>query len=113
MHGMGHGSHWNPPRKEEVLRKVLEYEIILKAEAWRMGKRRWNVYLNIPDEWVLGRDYSESELECDPLFNDNSDATSVDELSDVVAPSLPVEEEIVPVKRRCASKRIQRGTKRK
>jgi hypothetical protein len=25
--------------------------------------RRWNAYLNIPNEWVLGRDYSKSELE--------------------------------------------------
>ncbi|KAG1836209.1 hypothetical protein DFJ58DRAFT_917730 [Suillus subalutaceus] len=90
--------------------------------------RRWNVYLNIPDEWVLGRDYSESELERGPLFSDNSDATSADELSDVVAPSLPAEEEIAPVKR-CPSlpakdhdvpfkgrrdlKRVQRGRKRK
>ncbi|KAG1889186.1 hypothetical protein F4604DRAFT_1673878 [Suillus subluteus] len=24
--------------------------------------RWWNVYLNIPTEWVLGRDYSEGEL---------------------------------------------------
>ncbi|KAG1812134.1 uncharacterized protein BJ212DRAFT_1371605 [Suillus subaureus] len=39
MHGMGHGSHWNPPKKEEVLRKVLEYEIILKAEA---RNEEWN-----------------------------------------------------------------------
>ncbi|KAG1886689.1 hypothetical protein F4604DRAFT_1283752 [Suillus subluteus] len=89
--------------------------------------RRWDVYLNIPTEWVLGRDYSESELERGPLFSDNSDATSADELSDIVAPSLPAEEEIAPVKRRpslpaeeCApvkrqraSKRVRRGRKRK
>ncbi|KAG1887867.1 hypothetical protein F4604DRAFT_1675011 [Suillus subluteus] len=59
--------------------------------------------------------------------SDNSDATSADELSNVVAPSLPAEEEIAPVKRRpslpaeecapvkrrCGSKRVQRGRKRK
>ncbi|KAG1852155.1 hypothetical protein DFJ58DRAFT_746182 [Suillus subalutaceus] len=33
-------------------------------------------------------------------LNNNSDATSADELSDVVAPSLPAEEDIAPVKRR-------------
>ncbi|KAG1884367.1 hypothetical protein F4604DRAFT_1978282 [Suillus subluteus] len=89
--------------------------------------RRWDVYFNIPTEWVLCRDYSESELEGGPLFSDNSDATSADELSDIVAPSLPAEEEIAPVKRRpslpaeeCTpvkrrrgSKRVQRGRKRK
>ncbi|KAG2033562.1 hypothetical protein BDR03DRAFT_1014200 [Suillus americanus] len=45
------------------------------------------------------RDYNESELERGPLFSDNSDnsdATSADELSDVVAPSLPAEEELRP-----------------
>lgn len=26
---MGRDLHWDPPRKQEVLRKVLEYEIIL------------------------------------------------------------------------------------
>ncbi|KAG1848038.1 hypothetical protein F4604DRAFT_1813604 [Suillus subluteus] len=61
--------------------------------------RWWDMYFNIPTEWVLGRDYSESELECGPLFSDNSDATSADKLSDIVAPSLLAEEEIVPVKR--------------
>ncbi|KAG2337739.1 hypothetical protein BDR05DRAFT_969848 [Suillus weaverae] len=85
--------------------------------------RRWNVYLNIPNEWVLGRDYSETELERGPLFSDNPDATSSDELSEAVAPSLPAEEEIVllqrrpslpteecaPVKRRRASQRVHRG----
>ncbi|KAG2337441.1 hypothetical protein BDR05DRAFT_970198, partial [Suillus weaverae] len=30
--------------------------------------RRWNVYLNIPNEWVLGRDYSRSELEVRKLL---------------------------------------------
>ncbi|KAG1853031.1 hypothetical protein F4604DRAFT_1629001, partial [Suillus subluteus] len=81
--------------------------------------RRWDVYLNIPTEWVLGRDYSESELERGPLFSDNSDATSADELSDIVAPSLPAEEEIAPVKRRpslpaeeCAPVKRRRASKR-
>ncbi|KAG1770546.1 hypothetical protein EV702DRAFT_1202312 [Suillus placidus] len=64
--------------------------------------RRWNVYLNIPNEWVLARDYSESELERGPSFSDNSDATSSDELAELVAPSLPDEEEIVPLKRRAS-----------
>ncbi|KAG1905032.1 uncharacterized protein F5891DRAFT_1170584 [Suillus fuscotomentosus] len=79
--------------------------------------RRLNVYLGIPDEWVSARDYSESELECGPLFSDNSDATSLesaDELSEAVVPSLPAEE-CPPVKRRCApqARRVQRGRKRK
>ncbi|KAG2335346.1 hypothetical protein BDR05DRAFT_942645 [Suillus weaverae] len=30
--------------------------------------RRWNVYLNIPNVWVLARDYSESELEVRKLL---------------------------------------------
>ncbi|KAG1757858.1 hypothetical protein EDB19DRAFT_1822813 [Suillus lakei] len=65
--------------------------------------RRWNVYLNVPNEWVLGRENSESEFEVrkilrGPSFSDNSDATSSDELFKVVAPSLPAEE-IAPVKR--------------
>ncbi|KAG2337686.1 hypothetical protein BDR05DRAFT_970010, partial [Suillus weaverae] len=76
--------------------------------------RRWNVYLNIPNEWR------------GLLFSDNSDATSSDELSEVVAPSLPAEEivplkrrpslpteECAPVKRRRASQRVQRGKTRK
>lgn len=29
VYSMGHDLHWDPPRKQEVLRKVLEYEIIL------------------------------------------------------------------------------------
>ncbi|KAG2039328.1 hypothetical protein BDR03DRAFT_1009235 [Suillus americanus] len=70
-------------------------------EAGTAGNQQGNVYLNIPTEWVLGRDYSGCELEHGPLFSNNSDATAVDELSDIVAPSLPAsEEEIVPVKRR-------------
>ncbi|KAG2134755.1 hypothetical protein BD769DRAFT_1638669 [Suillus cothurnatus] len=83
-------------------------------------------YLNIPNEWVMGRDYSDTELERGPLFSDNSDATSADELSGVVAPSRSAEEEIAPVKchtslpaeecapvkRRRASKRVQRERKR-
>ncbi|KAG1896305.1 uncharacterized protein F5891DRAFT_1175311 [Suillus fuscotomentosus] len=51
--------------------------------------RRWNVYLGIPDEWVL------QEIICGPLFSDNSDATSfesADELSKAVVPSLLAEE---------------------
>ncbi|KAG2338062.1 hypothetical protein BDR05DRAFT_969470 [Suillus weaverae] len=52
--------------------------------------RRWNVYLNIPNEWVLGRDYSETELE----------------------PSL-LTKECAPIKRRRASQRVQRGKTRK
>jgi hypothetical protein len=60
--------------------------------------RRWGVYLNIPNEWVMERDYSNTELERGPLFSDNSDATSADELSGIVAPSRLAEEEIAPVK---------------
>ncbi|KAG2345978.1 hypothetical protein BDR05DRAFT_960287, partial [Suillus weaverae] len=87
--------------------------------------RRWNVYLSIPNEW--------SELEVRKLLSalftsDNSDATSSDELSEVVAPSLPAEEEIVPlpkrrpslpteecapVKRRRAWQRVQTGKTRR
>ncbi|KAG1771883.1 hypothetical protein EV702DRAFT_1048813 [Suillus placidus] len=67
-------------------------------------------------------------VECrGPSFSDNSDATSSDELAELVAPSLPDEEEIVPlkrrtslpteecapVKRRRASQRVQRGKTRK
>ncbi|KAG2110441.1 hypothetical protein BD769DRAFT_79396 [Suillus cothurnatus] len=88
--------------------------------------RRWGVHLNIPNEWVMERDYSDTELERGPLFSDNSDATSADELSGVVAPSRSAEEEIAPVKchpslpaeecapvkRRRASKRVQRERKR-
>ncbi|KAG2037140.1 hypothetical protein BDR03DRAFT_396144 [Suillus americanus] len=61
-------------------------------------RRWWNVYLNIPNEWVPGRDYSLSSN--GPLISDNSDATSSDKLSKVVlvAPSLSTEEEIAPVK---------------
>lgn len=29
VQSIGRDLHWDPPRKEEVLRKVLEYEIIL------------------------------------------------------------------------------------
>lgn len=91
--------------------------------------RRWNVYFNIPNEWVLGRDHSESELERGDLFSDNSHATSSDEVCEVAAPSLLAEEEIVPLKccpslpteecapvnHRRASQRVQpeRGKKRK
>ncbi|KAG2336013.1 hypothetical protein BDR05DRAFT_1006256 [Suillus weaverae] len=114
---------------------------ILKGYSQQWGldagqhHRRWNVYLNIPNEWVLGRDYSETELEVrkllpalfkrsltcviDSLFSDNSDATSADELSEVVAPSLPAEEEIVPLQRRpslpteeCAPVKRRRASQR-
>ncbi|KAG2127389.1 hypothetical protein BD769DRAFT_1775934 [Suillus cothurnatus] len=60
----------------------LECLTTLEARMW------WGVYLNIPNEWVIERDYSDTELERGPLFSDNSDnATSADELSSVVAPS--------------------------
>ncbi|KAG2142145.1 hypothetical protein BD769DRAFT_1772661 [Suillus cothurnatus] len=67
---------------------------ILKKQDLQWGldagqhHRWWGVYLNIPNEWVIERDYSDTELERGPLFSDNSDnATSADELSGVVAPS--------------------------
>ncbi|KAG2342639.1 hypothetical protein BDR05DRAFT_963842 [Suillus weaverae] len=89
--------------------------------------RQWNVYLNIPNEWVRGRDYSESELEVRELLSALFERSLTYELSEVVAPSLPAEEEIVPLKRRpslpteeCApvkrgraSQRVQRGKTRK
>ncbi|KAG2080964.1 hypothetical protein BD769DRAFT_1399418 [Suillus cothurnatus] len=95
-------------------------------EAGPAGNQQWGVYLNIPNEWVMKRDYSDTELERGPLFSDNSDATSADELSGVVAPSRSAEEEVAPVKchpslpaeecapvkRRRASKRAQRERKR-
>ncbi|KAG1887193.1 hypothetical protein F4604DRAFT_1917004 [Suillus subluteus] len=89
--------------------------------------RWWNVYLNLPTEWVLGRDYSESELEVRKILPALFNRSLTDKLSDIVAPSLPAEEDIAPVKRhpslpaeecapvkrQCASKKVQRGRKRK
>ncbi|KAG0698739.1 hypothetical protein DFH29DRAFT_1071035 [Suillus ampliporus] len=79
--------------------------------------RRWNPYLNIPNEWVFGREYSESEYERGPLFSDNSDATSSDEVSvTVVVPACLGEEalaQVTPMKRRRASQRVQKGRKTK
>ncbi|KAG1869382.1 hypothetical protein DFJ58DRAFT_723230 [Suillus subalutaceus] len=53
---------------------TLEAMMFEDSEAGPAGNRQWgldagqlhrkyNVYLNIPTEWVLGRDHSESELE--------------------------------------------------
>ncbi|KAG1763044.1 hypothetical protein EDD22DRAFT_883898 [Suillus occidentalis] len=61
--------------------------------------RQWNVYFNIPSEWLLGRDHSENEIERGDLFSDNSHATSSDVECEVAAPLLLAEEEIVPLKR--------------
>lgn len=36
-HSMGHDLHWGPSRKEVVLRKVLEYEIILGKVRGQKG----------------------------------------------------------------------------
>jgi hypothetical protein len=32
-------------------------------EAGPAGNQQWGVYLNIPNEWVMKRDYSDTELE--------------------------------------------------
>ncbi|KAG2122633.1 hypothetical protein BD769DRAFT_1745973 [Suillus cothurnatus] len=61
--------------------------------------RRWSVSLNIANEWR------------GPLFSNNSDAMSADELSDVVAPSRPAEE-IAPVKCHLREKRPEREGKK-
>ncbi|KAG2038453.1 hypothetical protein BDR03DRAFT_306709 [Suillus americanus] len=67
------------------------------------------------------------EIICGLIRQSGKKPTYADELSDVVAPSLPAEDEIAhvkrrhslpaeecaPVKRRRASKRVQRGEKRK
>ncbi|KAG2752602.1 hypothetical protein P692DRAFT_20319104 [Suillus brevipes Sb2] len=115
---------------EQINAVVQINHIILDVLHLALVTKPWMICdFNIPNEWLLGRDHNENELERGDLFSDNSHATSSDEACEVAAPfkllaeedigplkrcsSLPTEECSAPVKRRRASQRLQpeRGTK--